>query len=76
MGLITRQKSLRCLVSSHRFLQVFKTSTANWRGFRTVVKEEEFNEYLIKKEFCIVKAFFKFIFQFTEEVIAAFSSCY
>ena len=23
-----------------------------------VVKEEEFNEYLIKKEFCIVKAFF------------------
>ena len=45
-------------MSSHRFLQVFKTSTANWRGFRTVVKEEEFNEYLIKKEFCIVKAFF------------------
>ena len=27
-----------------------------------VVKEEEFNEYLIKKEFCIVKAFFFLFF--------------
>ena len=49
MGLIKIQKALTSYVPSINFLQGFQTCTANWRGFRSLLKVEEFNEHLIKK---------------------------
>ena len=76
LGLTAMQKALMCLSLPTLFSKTLcPVQLIHWRCFRGAGKEDEFNEYFKKNQFCSLRVFF-LTFQSTEEGIAALSNGY